>query len=175
MQDILAGQIERRRNFCPPGGFGIALLLHQLRTGKAQFHTRKGVNGIVDATMVRNIAAGHTAVGSIDNGIALQRGNIALPKVQSRLHRCKVSHIGDTLCRIFALQIGVLHLQKICICALRRTKIHQSPQKLPLSLRLCRNTQIPIFRVFLQKRLNQKQPPLCLVHSFSTAFTGQFS
>lgn len=70
MQDILTGQIERRGDFCPPDRFGITLLFHQFRTGKAQLHTRKGVNGIVDAAVVRNIAAGHAAIGSIDDGIA---------------------------------------------------------------------------------------------------------
>ena len=36
MQHIAAGQIERGRDFCTPGRFGIALLFHQFRTGKAQ-------------------------------------------------------------------------------------------------------------------------------------------
>ena len=84
------------------------------------------MNGVINTAMVRDIAAGHTAVGGVDDGIALQRGNIALPEVQPRLHGCKVSCIGNALCRGFALQIGVLRLQKIRIRALRCAKIHQS-------------------------------------------------
>lgn len=103
----------------------IALFCHQFRTGKPQFYTRKGVNGVVDAAVVRDIAAGHAAVCRIDDGIALERCNIALPEIQSRLNGSKVSHIGDTFCCVFTLQIGVLYFQKICICVLRRTKIHQ--------------------------------------------------
>ena len=51
MQDIFAGQIKRRSDFCLSGRFRIALLFHQFSTGKPQLHTRKGVNGVVDATM----------------------------------------------------------------------------------------------------------------------------
>ena len=133
------------------------------------------MNGVVDAAVIGDIAAGHAGVCRIDDGIALERCNIALPEIQTWLHRRKVCNISDTFCLVFALQIGVLHFQKTFICVLRRTNIHQAPQKLPLAVQLCRNINIPIFRFFLQKRPDQKQPPLCLGHSFSTAFTGQFS
>ena len=69
MQHIAAGQIERGRDFCTPGRFGIALLFHQFRTGKAQLHTSKGMNGVINTAMVRDISAGHTAVGCVDDGI----------------------------------------------------------------------------------------------------------
>ena len=111
----------------------------------------------------------------IDDGIAFQCGNVTLPEIQPRLHGRQACNIGNTLCGSFALQIGVLHFQKIFICILRCANIHQAPQKLTLALRLCRNSNIPIFCFLFQKRLEQKQPPLRLIHSFSTAFTGQFS
>ena len=58
-------QIERRSDFCLTGGFGIALLFHQFRAGKAEFYSCIGVNGVVDAAVVRNIAAGHAGVCSV--------------------------------------------------------------------------------------------------------------
>lgn len=128
-----------------------------------------------DAAVVRNIAAGHAGVCRIDDGIAFECGYISLPEIQTRPDGCEVGNIGDAPCRIFAMQIGVLHFQKIRANALREANIHQTTQKLTLTLRLCRNSNIPIFRFLFQKRPDQKQPSLCLIHNFSTAFTGQFS
>ena len=128
MQYIAAGQIERRSDFCLSGGFGIALLFHQLLTGKAQFYTRKGVNGVVNAAMVGNIAAGHAGVCRVDDGIALERRNIALPEIQPRLNGCQVGNIRDTLCGGFVLQIGVLHLQELSADACWSADIHQPAQ-----------------------------------------------
>ena len=151
VQHIAAGQIERRGDLCLTGGLGITLLPHQLRTSKAQLHARKGVNGVVDATVVRNIAAGHAAVGSVDDSITPKRCNVTLPEIQSRLNRRQVVNIGNALCCGFSLQIFVLCFQKLSIHTPGRTNIHQSPQKLALALRLCLDTQIPIFRAFFQK------------------------
>ena len=58
MQHIPAGQIECRSHFCLPGGFRIPLFFHQFLTGKPQFYPGIGVNSVVDAAVVRNIAAG---------------------------------------------------------------------------------------------------------------------
>ena len=85
VQHIAAGQIKCRGDFCLPGGFWVPLLFHQFFTGKAQLHPGIGVDGVVDAAVVRAVAAGHAAVGGVDNGIAPERCNIALPKVQPRL------------------------------------------------------------------------------------------
>ncbi len=76
--------------------------------------------------------------------------------IQPWLYGRKLCNIGDTLCGSFALQIGILYFQKICICILWRTNIHQAPQKLTLTLRFCRNIHIPIFCSLFQKRLDQK-------------------
>ena len=164
MQHIVAGQIERRRNFRLTGGFGIALLFHQFFTGKPQLYARIGMNGVVNAAMVVNIAAGHAGVCRIDDGIATERSNIPLPEIQTRLHGCQVGNIRDTLCGGFALQIGVLRLQEIRANTLRRANIHQTTQKLTLAVCIGRYAHIPIFCFLFQKRLDEKQPPLCLGH-----------
>ena len=170
MQHIAAGQIERRGDFRLSGGFGMALLFHPFRAGKAQFHACKGVNGVINAAMVGNIAAGHAGVCRIDDGIALQRGNVTLPEIQPRLDGCQVGNIRDALCGGFALQIGVLRLQEIRANTLRCANIHQTTQKLTLAVYIGRYAHIPIFCFLFQKRLDEKQPPLCLGH-FSTALT----
>lgn len=56
--------------------------------------------------------------------------------IQTWLDGCEAGNIRDTLCGGFALQIGVLCFQKLRVRALRRANIHQSPQKLPLAVRL---------------------------------------
>ena len=84
----------------------MALLFHQFRAGKPQFYTRIGVNGVINAAMVGNIATGHARVCRIDDGIALQRGYIALPEIQTWLDGCEAGNIRDTLCGGFALPSG---------------------------------------------------------------------
>ena len=134
MQDIFAGQIECRGDLCLSGGLGIALLPHQLRTGKPQLHTRIGMNGVVDAAVVRDITAGHAGVCRIDDGVTPKRCNIPLPEIQPRLNRRQVVKIGNALCGGFSLQIFVLSFQNLRIHTPGRTNIHQSPQKLALAL-----------------------------------------
>lgn len=61
------------------GAFRIALLLHQRFTGEPQLHAGIGVDRVVNAAVVRHIAAGHAGVCCVDNGVAFQRGDISLP------------------------------------------------------------------------------------------------
>lgn len=61
------------------GAFRIALLLHQRFTGEPQLHAGMGVDRVVNAAVVRHIAAGHAGVCCVDNGVALRRGDISLP------------------------------------------------------------------------------------------------
>ena len=78
----------------------------------------------------------------------------------------------------FILQIIVLHLKEICADALRCANVHQSPQELTLLVFIRRNPHFSVFRSFPQKRLNQKLPPLRLVHGqnlFSITCLGQIS
>ena len=175
MQDILAWQVERRGDFRPPGRLGIALLFHQLLTRKAQLHARESVDGVVNAAVIWNIAAGHAGVRRVDNGVAPERGNIALPEVEPRLHGRQLRNICDALCGGLVLQVCVLHFQKSLIGAPRCADIHQPAQELPLAFRLCRYFDIPVFRFLFQKRPDEKHPSFGLVHSFSTVFAGQCS
>lgn len=105
VQHIPARQIERGRDFRLTGGFGMALLFHQFRAGKPQFYTRIGVNGVINAAMVGNIATGHARVCRIDDGIALQRGYIALPEIQTWLDGCEA---GNTIVAAASCEVPLM-------------------------------------------------------------------
>ena len=87
-----------------------------------------------------------------------------LPEIKPRLDRRQVRKIGDAFGGGLLLQIGVLQLLKLRAYGLRGTKVHQPAQELPLAPRLGRDAQPFIFRIFLQKRLDQNPPPFCLMH-----------
>ena len=82
---ILAGQIVGGRNLRLPGRLLISLLLHDLCAGVPQLNPRIGMNAVVDAVVARLVAAGHPGIGRVDNGVAGQRCNIALPEIKARL------------------------------------------------------------------------------------------
>ena len=58
---------------------------HQFRAGKAQLYPGIGVDAVINAAVVGQVTAGHTAVGRVHNGIAPQGGDIPPPEVQPRL------------------------------------------------------------------------------------------
>ncbi|WP_347553495.1 hypothetical protein [Faecalibacterium sp. OF04-11AC] len=105
--------------------------------------------------MVRAVAAGHAAVGGVDDGITFQGGNVPLPEVQPRLQERQVSRIGDAFCGSFLLQVRILYLQKVCADTPWFTDIQQAPQKLSLAVCVCRYPQSLILRVFFQKHPNE--------------------
>lgn len=178
MQYIPAWKIKSRRNFSTSCRFRVALLLHQIIAYKAQLHAGKGMNCVVNAAMVGNITACHTAVGSVHNSITFQSSNISLPKVYSMLNRRKFGNIRNALSRNFVLQIFILYTQKLRTNRLRSANIHQCPQQLLLLLSICRYAYIPIFRSFLQKRFNEENSPLTLLHAqalFLMTCLGQIS
>ena len=170
VQHIAAGQIKCGRELCLSGGFRVSLPVHDLCTGKTQLHPGIGVDGVVDTAVVRAVAAGHVAVGSVDDGITFQGGNVPLPEVQPRLQGRQVSRIGDAFCGDFLLQVRILYLQKVCADTPWFTDIQQAPQKLPLGVCVCRYPQSPILRVFFQKHLNKDRSPLTLVHGVRLPF-----
>mgnify|MGYP001154231301 CR=1 FL=1 len=94
--------------------------------------------------------AGHAAVGGVDDGVAFQRGDIALPEIQSRLDGGQVGSIGNTLCGGLILQICVLHLQELRADARRSAKVHQSPQELALAVRIGWYGYTPVLRLLFQ-------------------------
>ena len=120
--------------------------------------------------MVRAVAAGHAAVGGVDDGITFQGGNVPLPEVQPRLQGRQVSRIGDALCSGFLLQVRILYLQKVCADTPWFTDIQQATQKLPLGVCVCRYPQFLILRVFFQKHPNEAHSPLTLVHGVRLPF-----
>ena len=131
------------------------LLFHQLRAGEPQLHARVGVDNVIDALVIGNIAAGHAGVRSVDDGIAAERCDISLPEIEPRLHGNKIVHICNALGRGLALQVFILHAQKLRPGAARPADVHQSAQKLPLVLGVGRN--IPGIAAFLQQRPQWRQ------------------
>lgn len=105
-------ELQHRTGYAKPVRYPhpCRLIAARFPEGKPQLHSRIGVNGVVDAAVVRNIAAGHAGIGSVDDGIAFQRGDVALPEIQPRLDGRQVCNIGNALCGGLALQILVLHL-----------------------------------------------------------------
>ena len=93
MQNIPAGKIECGRDLCLPDCLAVPLPLHQLRTGKAELNPGIGVNGIVDTAVAGAEAPEQLAVGGVDNGVALQRGDVALPQVNAGFQRGKVGFL----------------------------------------------------------------------------------
>ena len=87
---ILTGQVISGRYFGAPGGLLKALLLHKLGAFPAKLYPGKGMDAVVDAVVAGLVAAGHTAVGGIDNGSAFQGGNISSPEVDSLLNWMQV-------------------------------------------------------------------------------------
>ncbi len=126
VQDILAGQIKCRSDFCLPGWLRISLPFHQLLAGKPQFHTGIGMNGVVNTAVIRDIATGHPGICRVYNGVAAQGRNIALPKIYARLNRRHPVYIGNALCGYFILQVFVLHFQKIRPDMPGSANVHQS-------------------------------------------------
>lgn len=119
---------------------------------------------VVDTAMVWIVTAGHAAVGCVDDGIAFQGGDVALPKVDPRLKGRQIGKIGHAPLGKAGAQIIVLNLQKIRTAGLRVPDVQQCPEQLPLALGVLRDAQLPVARVFFQKRPDQKQPPFSLVH-----------
>lgn len=72
-------ELQHRTGYAKPVRYPnpCRLIAARFPEGKPQLHPRIGVNGVVDAAVVRNIAAGHAGIGSVDDGIAFQRGDVA--------------------------------------------------------------------------------------------------
>ena len=87
------------------------------------------MNGVVDAVVIGRIAAGHAAVGGVDNRIVFQRGNVALPEVSPRLNGRKTVYVGYALFGNRLTQIFILNFQEFRIGASRRTHVQQPTQQ----------------------------------------------
>ena len=81
VDDIPARQVKCRCDFCLSCRLDVPLLLHQLRTGTAELYTCIGVNCVVNAPVVRAETAEQGAVCCIDDGVAPECCNVALPQI----------------------------------------------------------------------------------------------
>ena len=109
VQDAAAGQVEGRCDLGVARFLGAPLLCHDFGAGGSELHTGIGVNGIVDAAVIRVKAAEQAAVCGVYDRIAFQRGDIALPQIQAVPYRPECAVVDDTLLLGLRLQVGVLH------------------------------------------------------------------
>ena len=79
VDDVLARQIVRLGDFGPPRRFRMSLLQHQPVTFLAQLHARRGMDGVVDASVQRVETAQHLRIGGVDDGVHAETGDVALP------------------------------------------------------------------------------------------------
>ena len=109
VQDIVTGQIVGPGDFGLPGWLLMALALHELGAVQPELDARKSMDAVIDAGVARHIAARHAAVGSVDNGTALQPGDVALPEVQIAANRLQIGQAGDACGFDLLTQVIVLH------------------------------------------------------------------
>ena len=100
MKDVPAWKIKGRCQFGRSGRLRISLVFHDGSAEQAQLYAAECMNAVIDAAVVRDIATGHAAVCRIDDGIAFQRRNIALPKINTVRDRSQICKIGDSLFRV---------------------------------------------------------------------------
>lgn len=112
MQNIFTRQIIRLCNFCRPCRLFIALRFHNFGAFLPKLNSCKGVNGVVDTTVIRAKATEHLRISGVNYPVAFQRCNIALPKVYVGGNGRKVGYIRYAFEPQFFLQILVLNLQK---------------------------------------------------------------
>ena len=82
------------------------------------------MDAVVNAVMARLVAAGHAAVGCIDDSSTFQRGNVSTPEIDFLLNGGQFGQAGNLLCCQFLLEIIVLYLQKSLTDGSRLTNIH---------------------------------------------------
>ena len=147
VKDIAAGKVEGRRDFCFAGGFLMALLFHKTIANISKLHSRRRMDGIVNAGVAWYKTTKEGAVGGIDDAVCGQAGNIALPEnylidrnflsydvaLCLRGNNGKIEKPDNALFRCFFLQQNVLLTQKILRNLSGRSHIHQRAQQPPLS------------------------------------------
>lgn len=168
VQNIPAGKIECGCDLCLPDRLAVPLPLHQLRTGKAELNPRIGVNGVVDTAVTGAEAPEQLAVGGVDNGVALQRGDVALPQVKGSFPAAggggQAFKDGNALLGKLDAQVFVLHLQKLRAGIPGRAHIEQCAQQQLLPGGIVRDGQLPVFGGFCQQAAEQKTAAFGLGH-----------
>ena len=96
------------RMFCGSCFFLVSLPFHDTGTFRTKLYATVGMNCIINTAVTRAKTPQHLRICGIDNLVAAQRGDIALPEIQPLLHRRKVVDIRHALfCRLL-LQIRIL-------------------------------------------------------------------
>ena len=67
---------------CIRGSLLTCLLLHVGMAILTQLDAGKGVDGIVNTAVVRDVAAGHCRVGGIHDGVRSKGRDVALPQIE---------------------------------------------------------------------------------------------
>ena len=90
MQNIFARQIIRMREFCGSRFFLVSLPFHDTGTFRTKLYATVGMNCIINTAVTRAKTPHHLRICGIDNLVAAQRGDIALPEIQSALLPLKI-------------------------------------------------------------------------------------
>ena len=168
MKYIFCGQIEARCYLGLACGLLMALFFHHLMAITPQLDTAEGMDAVVNAGMAGLPAALHLAVGSVDNGINFQGGNIAPPNDKANpmvWARSAASVIPRSL--ISSTDIHPEFQNSSSAGMAGRTFIRAKQP--PLALFVCRYLLTCVARP-LQQLFNQVEPSFVLGHVISCPF-----
>ena len=156
VQHIVAGQIVSLGNFGLPGRLFMTLAFHELSAVQSELYARKGMDAVVDAGVARHIAARHAAVCGVDNGTALEPGDVALPEVEVAANRLQIGQAGDTCIFDLLTQVFVLYGQELSVNGLGAADVHQRTQHALLRIGIRRGFHAAISSLFvLRSQLGQ--------------------
>lgn len=88
--NIFTWQIIRMRMFCGSCFFLVSLPFHDTGTFRTKLYATVGMNCIINTAVTRAKTPQHLRICGIDNLVAAQRGDIALPEIQSGLLPLKI-------------------------------------------------------------------------------------
>ena len=111
----------------------MSLGLHQLRTFKTQLHASKSMDSVINTKMSRLPAPQHLTVGSINNAVNFQAGNVALPQTNPGIKRADggVVETRNTTFRKQTRQQLILLFQPKRRDRRRLTGVNQGAEMLP--------------------------------------------
>ena len=164
VQHIVAGQIVSLGNFGLPGRLFMTLAFHELSAVQSELYARKGMDAVVDAGVARHIAARHAAVCGVDNGAALQPGDVALPEIKIAANRIQIGQAGDACVFDLLAQVFVLHGQELGVDGLGTADVYQGAQHTFLLIGVRRDFPAAIAPVLVQQPLDEKYSFFSLVH-----------
>lgn len=112
MNDISAREIVGFCDLRSTDRLRTSLLFHDFGTFESKFHPCISVNRIINTAVTRAEATEHLRVCGVDDRITAQRGDVALPKIDTVPYRKQFFEIGNSFLLDFFPQIGILHLQE---------------------------------------------------------------